>query len=71
MSRYDSIALQYAERYGIITYKVKGNLMIFYKSYRAYLNNKAYSVKHTINLTTGVETTKVLKKLVREGFQNV
>lgn len=67
---YDDVATVFAERYGIVKYHVKENVMTFYKSYPAYLGNKAYSVKHIINLDTGIETTQVMNKVFKEGFYN-
>lgn len=67
---YADVATVYAERYGIVQYHVKGNTMTFYKSYPAYLGNKAYSIKHFINLDTGIETTQRMNKVFKEGFYN-
>lgn len=61
MSKEDK-ALLYAEEHGIINYKVKGNRMIYYHNYPAYLNNPPYTVKYTVRLDTMKEERKVLKK---------
>ena len=68
---YEYQARFWAETYGIINYKVKGNKMIYNKSYRAYLSNPAYTVQHTVNLDTmKEEPTRILKRVVKDGFQN-
>lgn len=33
-AKYDELALRYAEHYGILTYKVSGNLMIYNQNYQ-------------------------------------
>lgn len=68
---FSEVALLYAERYGIIKYKVVGGKMIYNKSYRAYLNQPAYTIQHTIDLRTGNETTKQLGKVMKDGYYNV
>lgn len=65
------VALLYAEKYGIVTYKVVGGKMIFNKSYRAYLGQPAYTIQHTIDLRTGQETTRKLGRVMRDGYDNV
>ena len=69
--RYEDIALMYAERYGIITYRVVGGKMIFNKTYKAYLGQPTYTVQHTIDLNTGQETTKRLSRVMKDGYDNV
>ena len=59
---YNNIALAYCEKYGIIEYRVKGNLLIYNISYPAYLYNPRYTIQHTVNLDTGREETKQLKR---------
>lgn len=48
-------ALLYAEKYGIVAYKVKYSTMVYYEKYP---NEGKF--KHTINLTTMNETVKHL-----------
>ena len=68
---YSELALAYAEQYGIITYKVVGHNMIYNKTYRAYLNQPAYTIQHTVDLRTGMSTTKKLGRVMRDGYDNV
>lgn len=63
-------ALRYAERYGIVSYRVQGWKMIYNVSYPAYLNNKRYTVQHTVNLKTGGSTSRVLKRYDSAGEIN-
>lgn len=70
VKNYESRALSYAERYGIIEYKVIKNIMRFNVSYPAYLGNPRYTVQHEINLDTGKETTKRLKRFDSKGLYN-
>lgn len=51
---YKNKALKYAEKYGIIDYEIKENLMIYYVNYS--LENRKY--KCTVNLNTMKETRK-------------
>ena len=67
---YEEIALRYAERYGIIEYKVIKNIMRFNVSYPAYLGNPRYTIQHEINLDTGAEKTKQLKRFDSKGLHN-
>lgn len=67
---YNDRALRWAERYGILNYKVNKNLMIYYVSYPAYLRNPRYTIKHTVNLDTMRETTEPCKRFVSEGLAN-
>lgn len=67
---YNELAIHFAEKYGIVEYRVKGNLMIYNKSYPAYLSNPRYTVQHCINLDTGKDTTKRLKRFDKNGYLN-
>lgn len=67
---YEEKASMFAERYGIIEYKVKGNLMIYNVSYPAYLNNPRYTIQHIVNLDTGKEETKQLQRYDSKGVVN-
>lgn len=67
---YDTIALCYCEQYGIIEYKVKGNLLIYNVSYPAYLGNPRYTIQHTINLDNMSHTSKQLKRYSSWGSNN-
>ena len=57
-------ALEYAEKYGIIDYKITGNTMTYYESYPTEGHYKA-----TVNLKTMVETRKQVK-FIRKGGKN-
>lgn len=70
MSNYELVAQQFAEKYGILEYKVKGNLMVYNVSYPAYLSNPRYTIQHTVNLDTGREETKQLKRFDSKGLVN-
>lgn len=63
-------ALRYAEKYGIVSFRVKGWKMVYNVSYPAYLNNKRYTVQHTVNLQTGESTSRVLKRYDSGGEIN-
>lgn len=54
--RYNDLALLYAEKYGIIEYKVKGSMMVYYEQ----IGTSKY--KATVNLKTMQETRKELYK---------
>lgn len=51
---YEEKAIHYAEKYGIIDFKVKGNKMIYYESF----HDGTY--KSEVNLDTLVEGRKLL-----------
>ena len=67
---YGLVAQQYAEAHGVVKYRVKGNEMIYNVSYQAYLSNPRYTIQHTVNLDTGEEYTKQLKRFDASGLQN-
>ena len=48
----EQIALEYAEKYGIIEYKVNGNRMIYYANYPEYLSEPKRTYKVTVRLNT-------------------
>jgi hypothetical protein len=74
---YEQKALEYAEHYGILTYSIKGNLMIYNQNY----NNNEFiggkwtknpcTYQRTINLDTGEESSKRLQRLQKNGWDNV
>lgn len=70
MTNYELVARQFAEKYGIIDYRVKGNFMIYNVSYPAYLSNPRYTIQHTVNLQTGKESTRQLKRYDSKGVVN-
>lgn len=67
---YQARAIEYAEKYGIVEYRVKGNTMIYNVSYPAYLNNPRYTVQHIVILDTFNSTTKILKRYDPKGVYN-
>lgn len=67
---YELLSRQFAERYGIVEYRVKGNTMIYNVSYPAYLSNPRYTIQHTVNLDSEVEQTKQLKRFDSKGLVN-
>lgn len=61
MADYENKALQFAETYGIIDYKVKGNKMIFYQTFHTDCTlTKKVKYKVIVDLKTMVETRKAL-----------
>ena len=67
---YESIARQFAEKHGIIEYTIKGNEMKYNVSFPKYLNNPHYTIQHIVNLDTGKEQTKQLKRFDSKGLVN-
>ena len=63
-------ALAYAERYGILKYKVNDNKMVFNVSYPAYIGNPAYTIQHVIDLDKDTETTRQLKRFDKSALVN-
>ena len=68
--RMEFLALQYAEKYGIIDYTVRGTQMIYLVSYPKYLYNPAYTVRFTVDLTTGKATGEKLSRFYKKGLVN-
>ncbi len=74
---YTNKALQYAERYGIITYKVKGKYMIYNQNYSnsEFMGGKWVSKPCTyqtvVDLETGNESRNKLQRLQKNGWDNV
>ena len=67
----EQIALEYAEKYGIIDYAVKGNRMIYYANYPEYLNNKKHTIKVTVRLNTLKEERQKLTYWNPRGNANI
>lgn len=67
---YRNKAIAIAEKYGVIEWKVHKNIMTWLVSYRAYLSNPRYTVKHIYNLDTNQYTTEVLKRYNSKGEIN-
>ena len=73
---YEQRALEYAEKYGVVTYKVVGNKMIynvnFYNSeFIGKWVRKPCTVQRAVNLDTMEVTSKQLKRLQKNGWDNV
>ena len=68
---YENEALLYAELHGILEYKVKGSLMIYYANYPEYLTEPRRSYKVTYNLNTKTEKRKLLKRYNKSGNYNL
>lgn len=72
MKDYAQLAIVWAEKYGIVEYRVKGKYMIYNKSYLAYLYEPRYTVQHTVDLDAMKELpTKRLKRYDPKGRYNV
>ena len=67
---YEQLALQYAEKYGISEYRLKGCKMIYNVSFPDYLYQKRYTVQHTVDLRTMTETIRKLSRYCRDGGYN-
>ena len=77
MYSYNAKATEYAEKYGIITYKLQNNYMIFYQNYynKECLGgkwvNKPCTYKRIVDLDTlNVESVQ-LKRLQKSGWDNI
>lgn len=74
---YTHKATEYAEKYGIVTYKVVGKYMIFYQNYanKEYVNgkwiDKACTFKRTIDLDILKVESVQLKRVQKQGWDNV
>ena len=64
-------AIEYAEKHGIIEFKVKGNRMIYYANYPAYIAEPDRTYKVTIRLDTMKEERKLLNKYYPKGNHNM
>lgn len=49
---YKQLALQYAEKYGIVKYTLQGGMMIYNVSFPPYLGQKRYTIQHIVDLNT-------------------
>lgn len=78
-SSYQEKAQIYAESYGIITYHLEGNKMIYYQNYREPQYNhikgkwedNPTTYKRIVNLDTYDNSTEKLQRLNKEGWDNV
>ena len=61
-------AISYAEKYGILEYKIFGKSMVYYTNYL----NERITYKVTVNLVTMTENSrKAMKKYYQKGNVNV
>lgn len=73
---YEQKARFYAEKWGILSYRVKGNLMIFNQNYHSkeFLGkwvDKPCTYQRVLNLDTNETTSKKLQRLQKDGWNNV
>lgn len=64
-------AIEYAEKYGILDFKVKGNRMTYYANYPAYLKEPDRTYKVTVRLDTMKEERQLLNKYYPKGNANL
>lgn len=74
---YEDKAVVYAESYGIVTYHLENNLLIYYQNYREpevinhrIIDNVA-TYKRIVDLNTYATISERMKELVAEGWDNV
>lgn len=73
---YDDRAVQYAEKYGIITYKVDGKFLIFNRNVhdKNFISgkwvDKPYTIQTKVDLDTYEYIQKKLMKLQKNGWDN-
>ena len=64
-------AVRYAERYGIVNYRVNGYFIIYNVSFPAYLSTPRHTIQHKVDLRTRKEVeTRVLKRYDPKGEVN-
>jgi RimJ/RimL family protein N-acetyltransferase len=74
---YNEKAIKYAERYGIVTYRLKGKYLIYNQNYKntEFIDGKwrdnHCTYQRTVDLETLQETSKKLERLQRNGWDNV
>ena len=64
-------AIEYAEKYGILDFNVKGNRMVYYANYPAYLSEPNRTYKVIVRLDTMKEERKLLNKYYPKGNANL
>ena len=67
----NKLALEYAETYGIITYRVEGTYIVYNTSYPSYLGAQHYTIQHRVNLITHENFSRRLNHFDRRGYDNV
>lgn len=64
-------AIQYAEKYGIVNYSLKGWVFTYNVSYPGYLSTPRYTIQHRVDLRTYEEiSTRVLNRYDPKGEAN-
>lgn len=69
-NNYTMKAIEYCERCGIIKFSVKGRYLVYNVSYPEYLGNPRYTMQHKVDLQTGKEEVKQLKRFDKKGLYN-
>ena len=64
-------AIEYAEKHGILDFNVKGNRMIYYANYPAYLAEPDRTYKVTVRLDSMKEERQLLNKYYPKGNNNM
>ena len=67
---YKQLALQYAEKYGIVKYTLRGGMMIYNVSFPPYPGQKRYTIQHIVDLDTMQEITRKLGRYSKDGEYN-
>lgn len=68
----ENIAIDYAESHGIIDYRVRGDVMIYYTNWPATAYEKGRTYKVVVDLFTGKEIYRdELKRYYRKGNANL
>jgi hypothetical protein len=70
MPKYKELALQYAEKYGIINYKLSGRYMTYIINFRLDSFGSVATYKRKVNLDTLEVKTVRLKKYNPDGWKN-
>lgn len=74
---YEKKARIYAERHGIISYKISGRFLIYYQNYNnnEFINGKwrknPTTYKRTVDLANMTVKSEQLQRMNREGWKNV
>ena len=64
-------AIRYAEEFGILEWKRKGNRMIYYTNYPSYLSEPKRTYKVTVRLNSMTEERQLLTKWNPKGNVNM
>lgn len=75
--RYEQLAIEYAEKYGIISYRIIGNKMKFNQNYynkefiKGKWRNNPCTYQRVLDLDTMQLNTIKLKRLQKDGWNNI